>query len=132
MSPALLVAWVVTVFGMIAGGAIAASSFLPSLQPQALGLWLVFMFCIGTGLTTALTMAERVEASPLLVATGYFLMVLGLAAAGMALAALLNFWGSGLASLQLWILFAVSVPVGILLAYGGNAMARLDPAAQRE
>ena len=132
MSPGLLVAWIVTLFGMIAGGAIVAGSFLPELQPQALALWLVFLFCIGAGLTAGLTLAARTAAAPLMLATGYFLIVLGLAAGALALASLLNFWNAGLAGLQLWMLFAGSLPAGILLAHSGGAMAKLDPAAQRE
>jgi hypothetical protein len=132
MSPGLLVAWVITVFGMIAGGAIAASSFVATLQPQAIALWIVFIFCIGAGITTGLTLAVRTDAGPLMSVTGYFLIVLGLGAGGIALAILLNIVAGGLASLQLWLLFAGCLPVGILLAYSGGAMAKLDPAAQRE
>jgi len=132
MSPGLLIAWVITVFGMIAGGAIAVSSFTPALQPQAIALWVVFIFCISAGITTGLTLAARTAAAPLMTATGYFLIVLGLAAGGIALAILLNIIAGGLASLQLWLLFAGCLPVGIVLAYGGSAMAKLDPAAQRE
>lgn len=132
MSPGLLVAWVVTLFGMIAGAAIAASSLLPALQPQSPALWMVFLFCIGAGLAAGLTLARRTAAAPLMLATGYFLIVLGLAAGGLALASLLDFWRAGLASLQLWMLFAGSLPAGILLAHSGGAMAKLDPAAQRE
>jgi hypothetical protein len=132
MSPGLLVAWVITLFGMVAGGAIAAACFVVTLQPQTMALWAVFIFCVGAGLTTGLTAARRLDAAPLMLVTGIFLIVLGLAAGGVALASLLNFWSGGPMTLHLWALFAGSLPVGILLAQSGNTMSHLDPAAQRE
>ncbi len=128
MSPGLIVAWIVTLFGMIAGSAIVAGQFVPQLLAQTMALWAVFLFCTGTGLTAALMFAPRSEAAPLMTGAGYFLILLGLAAGGMALAALLNFFTAGF-TLPLWLLFVGCLPAGILLAHGGQTMGQ---AAQRE
>lgn len=128
MSPGLLVAWIVTLFGMIAGVAIVGAQFRPEMLAQMMALWLVFLFCIGTGVTTGLMFAPRSESAPLMLGTGYFLILLGVAAGALALAGLLNFLTVGF-GLPLWLLFAGCLPVGILLAHSGHAMA---PAPQRE
>ena len=128
MSPGLLVAWIVTLFGMIAGAAIVGAQFRTELLPQVMALWLVFLFCIGAGVTAGLMFAPRSEAAPLMMGTGYFLILLGLTAGALALASLLNLVSVGF-GLPLWLLFAGCLPVGILLAHSGHAMA---PVAQRE
>ena len=128
MSPGLLVAWIITLFGMIAGAAIIAAQFLPQLLAQVIALWVVFLFCTGAGLTAGLMFAPRSEAAPLMLATGYFLLLLGVTAGALALAGLLSLFDVGF-GLPLWLLFACCLPAGILLAHSGQAMA---PAAQRE
>jgi hypothetical protein len=128
MTPGLFVAWIISHFGLIAGGALLATAFFPNLLAHTLALWLVFVFCVGAGITTALMAASREAAGSLLVILGYALILLGLAAGGLALAALLNFWAAGVAGLSLWALFVGSTPVGLMLAYSGGAMSKANVA----
>jgi hypothetical protein len=129
MSPGLLIGWIVTGFGVFAGGAILAAYFIDNLMPKVLALWVVFPVCIGIGLFIAMMFAARSGASPLMRLTGHFLAVLGVTAGAMGLAAIVDLWSTPHPTGPLWILLALAMPIGLVLHNAGRIV---DEAGQKE
>ena len=129
MSPGLLIGWIVTAFGAIAGGAILGAYFMPDLMPKVFALWLAFPICIGVGLSIAMMFAARAGAAPLMRLTGHFLAILGVLAGALAMAALINLWSTPYPTGPLWFLLVVAMPVCLMLFNSGKLVTE---AGQRE
>ncbi|MBL8519889.1 MAG: hypothetical protein JNK75_04390 [Betaproteobacteria bacterium] len=129
MSPGLLIGWIVTGFGAVAGAAILGAYFMPDLMPKVLALWIVFPICIGVGLFTAMMFAHKAGAAPLMRITGHYLAILGVVAGALALAALVNLWSTPYPTGPLWFLLVIAMPAGLLLYNSGKLVME---AGQRE
>jgi hypothetical protein len=129
MSPGLLIGWIVTAFGAVAGAAILAAYFVDNLMPKVFALWIVFPVCIGIGLFIAMMFAARTGAAPLMRLTGHFLAVLGVVAGALALAAIINLWTTPYPTGPLWFLLAIAMPIGLMLHNAGRIVTE---AGQRE
>ncbi len=129
MSPGLVIGWIVTAFGVVAGCAILGAYFIPDLMPKVFPLWIAFPLCIGTGLFTAMMFAAKAGAAPLMRLTGHFLAILGVVSGALAMAALVNVWSTPYPTGPLWFLMVIAMPVGLLLFNSGKLVTE---AGQRE
>jgi hypothetical protein len=119
-----LVAGLLTWVGLIAGGAILASAWVPQLGAQLLVLWLIFMVFFVGGVLAQLMFGRTSGALGVLNVAGYATTLLGVAAllAGLG-SALTLFKVHNL--LSVWMLALLALPVGVsLVAMGGLAERR--------
>lgn len=122
MSAGALTGIAITLFGAVAGVALFAAHYVPGLMSSLGALWVVYVCCFCAGPVIAFMFCGSTVASTLLRTSAGFSIVLGLAAAGLAMASLLGLAAITMA-LNLWLLAAVSLCAGIALVAGAGLMA---------
>ena len=121
MNPLAMISSLLTLVGIIAGGAILASAWVPQLSGQLLVLWIIFALFFVCGVLAQL-MFGRADGATLV------LKIAGYAAALIGVVALLVGLGSALTLIEVrnlfsvWTLALLCLPLGVsLLAMGGLA-----------
>jgi hypothetical protein len=126
MSIGTLAGMVITLFGAIAGAAlagVAAGMFAATSQWE---LWTAFLLCFGGGALMSMWLSPN--PAGLLKGSGMYALLLGLACGGAALAGAVGIFAAAGSRASLWALFALCVPAGLVLFYCGNALpATRDP-----
>ncbi len=127
MSVGALAGLTVTLFGAIAGGALAAvaAGLIPAASQWE--LWAIFVSCFGGGVLLCLWLAPQPAA--VLRASGFFALLLGLASGGLALAGTLGMAliSASASRASLWALFILCLPAGLLLVYGAGMLGSRQP-----
>jgi hypothetical protein len=117
------------VLGAIAGAALIATGVNPEWRVGILETWVIFVVCFGAGILTLISFARRDHTPFALQAPGALAVLLGLAAAGVALAKTLGVLAAG-PTASLWAIAVLCLPAGVLLMHGGAALRRLDTGAR--
>jgi hypothetical protein len=129
MSAGSIVGSIVMLFGAIAGAALVGAGVDTEWQVAMLETWVIFVVCFGAGILTLMSFARRDRAPFVLQAPGALAVVLGLAAAGVALAKTLGLLAAG-PTASLWAIAVLCLPAGVLLMHGGAALRNLDTGAK--
>ena len=123
MSAGSLAGLIVTLFGAVAGGALAAvaAGLIPAGSQWE--LWTIFIVCFAGGVM--LTLWFSAEPAVTLKLCGGYALLLALASGGLALGAALGAAPATGASSRatLWTLFVLCLPAGLVLMYSGGALA---------
>lgn len=124
MNSGALVGAIVMLFGAIAGAALAAASAGWLAVSSLIELWTAFVVCFGLGVLLVFWLAPR--PGGLVRAAGGFALLLGLVAgaAGLAFALGLVPPAAAAARANVWALFALCLPTGLVLTYAGKALER--------
>ncbi len=114
MALGLLVGSILSLFGAIAVLALIAAHFQANLMAQSLALWIIFVVCFGTGTLTVMMSARGAASRTILGWSGGFALLAGVCAGVLALGKVLGLIDGG-QGFQLWLLFALCLPVGVIL-----------------
>jgi FtsH-binding integral membrane protein len=115
-----LAGYLLVLFGIAAGALLFLPAYGRGLAITPLGLWFLFLACLLVGLILV-TIASTEAPRPLLKATGGVLMIIALVA---VVAILLSAIGAVATAdpSNLWALFLLCLPVGIVLILAGDKL----------